>query len=371
MSRWSEVKSALVVCALAAGTLLTPTLSRSQTRPETDRRNTDIPQQFAGDYNRRLAELTKSLGQSPDASAAEYRVGANDLLEINVFEAQELNRKVRVSASGEISLPLLGTVQVGGMSAREVESALESRLHEYMKEPHVGVFVSTVESHPISVLGAVKKPGVFQVRGPKSVLEMLSLAEGLSDDAGDAVLVMRGAGLRSTANLGDSERPSVSGDAPKAEAQSDEPSVAPTVRVNLKNLLQSEDPRFNVTVYPGDIVKVIRAGLVYVVGEVKKPGGFPLKSDENMSVLKAIALAEGFTPTSKRSRARIIRPDLSTGQNQEIEINLAKVLAGKAPDPALRAADVVFVPNSNGKTVAYKGSEAAISTLISLFIWRW
>jgi polysaccharide export outer membrane protein len=240
------------------------------------------------------------------------------------------------------------------------------------------VFVTTMESHPVSVVGAVKKPVVFQVRGPKSVLEMISMAEGLADDAGEAVLVMRGAGLGSSSGdekqLQANDLAKTDRDTSASEANGSADELAgnqQTLRINLKSLMQSEDPQLNVPVYPGDIVKVVRAGVVYVVGEVKKPGGFVLKSDERMSVLKAIALAEGLTPTSAKSGARIIRSDLHGAQKEEIPINLGKILAGKAPDPTLSAADIVFVPNSTGKTATYKGSQAVISALVSLMIFRW
>src|SRR5262249_51133635 len=105
-------------------------------------------------------------------------------------------------------------------------------------------------------------------------------------------------------------------------------------------------------------------------GEVKRPGGFILKNDERMTVLKAIALAEGLTPTSAKGSARIIRSSPSDRQ-REVPLNLGKILAGKAPDPVLNAADIVFVPNSTGKSAAYKGSEAAISAVTSLLVFRW
>jgi len=318
------------------------------------------------DYNRRLEQLNQSLAaHPPSAEQAEYRIGSHDLLEINVFEAPDLNRSLRVSASGEISMPLLGAIQSTGLTARELEGAIEIKLHQYMKDPHVGVFVTTVESHPVSVVGAVKKPGVFQVRGTKTVLEMLSMAEGLSDDAGDQVLVMRGAGLQ----FGSDSTRDPSNSNPDSAEQAN-PTGNDTVKINLKDLLESGDQRYNVPVYPGDIVKVTRGGIVYVIGEVKKPGGFVLKSDQNMSVLKAIALAEGLTSTSAKSRTKIIRTDEHSGKRVEFPIDLGKVLAGKAPDTPLKPADIVFVPNSSGKTVLYKGTEAAVATASGLAIWR-
>ena len=149
------------------------------------------------EYNRRLNNLRQDLSSDSGVlSAEEYRIGANDILDITVFDAPELNRSVRVTSGGEISLPLLGPLRAAGLTARELELSLEVRLRrEFMKDPHVGVFVSTVESHPISVVGAVRKPGVFQVRGPRSLLEMISMADGVTDDAGDKVLIERGAGL--------------------------------------------------------------------------------------------------------------------------------------------------------------------------------
>jgi polysaccharide export outer membrane protein len=314
------------------------------------------------EFNRRLDHLRKSLADAtPQAGADEYRIGAHDLLEINVFEAPELNRSVRVAAAGEISMPLAGAVQAAGLTARELEAALESRLRAYMKNPRVGVFVSAIESHPVSVVGAVKKPGVFQVRGPKSVLEMLSLAEGLADDAGDTVLVMRGAGLRFATDS--------AGDSPASSAAADE-NAPGTVRVNLRELLESADPRSNVPVYPGDIVKVTRAGIVYVVGDVKKPGGFVMRSDEKISVLKAVALAEGLTPTSSKSKTKIIRTN-AAGEREEIPIDLDHILAGKSQDPVLKPADIVFIPHSTGKAAMFRGTEAAFSAITGILIFRW
>jgi polysaccharide export outer membrane protein len=376
-----EKRLTFFAALLVACLLLCPAVSYSQTvQDEHNRIGNPVQGETTDDYNRRLQQLNQSLATPPaDSEQGEYRIGAHDLLEINVFEAPDLNRSLRVSAGGEISMPLLGTVQSSGLTARELEGTLEVKLLQYMKDPHVGVFVTTVESHPVSVVGAVKKPGVFQIRGTKTVLEMLSMAEGLSDDAGDEVLVMRGAGLQFGS---DSTRSSANPDvapspAPQPAAQDPPNAATPvnlpgneTVKINLKDLLESGDQRYNVPVYPGDIVKVTRGGIIYVIGDVKKPGGFVLKTDQNMSVLKAIALAEGLNSTSAKSRTKIIRTDEHSGKRTEVPIDLGKVLAGKAPDTPLRPADIVFVPNSSGKTVLYKGTEAAVATASGLAIWR-
>jgi polysaccharide export outer membrane protein len=327
------------------------------------------------DYNQRLGQLKQSLpGPVANSAAEDYRIGPQDLLEISVFEAPELNRAVRVSASGEISLALVGTVQASGLTPKALEFVLQELLRRsYMKDPHVSVFMKEMQSHPVSVFGAVKKPGVFQIDGPKSLVEILSMAEGLAEDAGDTVIVMRGAGLPGAAQSALDDPPveskpqnSAAGISPATQKNTD----GNAVETNLKNLLESGDPRYNVIVYPGDLVKVARAGVVYVEGGVKKPGGFMLKTNENISVLQALALAEGLTRTAAGSHARIIRTDETTGTRTEIPIDLDKILAGGIKDPLLHPRDIVFVPNSTGKSVFYGSTQAAVS-IGSAAVYRW
>jgi polysaccharide biosynthesis/export protein len=281
---------------------------------------------------------------------------------------------VRVSASGEISIPLVGAVQASGLTPKALEFVLQELLRRtYMKDPHVSVFMKEMQSHPVSVFGAVKKTGVFQIDGPKSLVEVLSMAEGLAEDAGDTVIVMRGAALSGGQEPApNSSSPEAKQSAPAASdsRSSGDPTGSATVESSLKNLLESGDPRYNVTVYPGDVVKVARAGVVYVEGDVKKPGGFMLKTNENISVLQAVALAEGLTRTASGSHARIIRTNEATGARTEIPIDLNKILAGGLTDAMLRPNDIVFVPNSTGKSVFYGSTQAAVS-VGSAAVYRW
>src|SRR6266704_3186473 len=376
--------SALVVGELClSGNCLGASARRDSTQnkqeaPWTRQETTDDPSksppnlQTTQEWNHRLKELLDSNRTAPATGPQDYRIGFDDVLDISVFEAQELNRQVRVSSAGEISLPLLESVRVAGLTPRELELVLEELLRRtYMKDPHVSVFVREMQSHPVSVLGAVRKPGVFQVRGSKTLLEILSLAEGLADDAGETAIIMRGAGLQSN----------VSRDAEMAafakENTSEENTTGPhpakngfstenIVQVNLKDLLDSSDVHQNPIVNPGDIVKVLRAGIVYVVGEVQRPGGFVMKSNEKISVLQAIALSGGLTRTASRAGTRIIRTDVQNGKREEAPIDLARILSGKAPDPMLEARDIVFVPNSAAKTTLSRGVEAAAQTLTGL-----
>jgi polysaccharide export outer membrane protein len=336
------------------------------------------------EFNQRLEESRKALSLPlPETTEDESRIGPDDLLQITVFEAPDLNRTLRVDAKGEISLQLLGSVRAGGLTPRQLELVLEELLRRtYMRDPHVGVFVQELQSHPVSVVGAVKRPGVFQIRGTKTVLELLSMAEGLADDAGDTVVVMRGASTSGPSRIDNAEQISqkagtvstAPGDAALASGPGGLPSTQrqpEIVEVNLKSLLESDNPAFNIPVHPGDIVKVARAGIVYVVGEVKKPGGFVLRSNENITVLQALALAEGLTRTSLKSQARIIRTDPSTNKRTEIPIDLGKILTSKAPDPLLQQKDIIFVPDSSAKSAFYRGAEAVVSTAMGVAIYRW
>src|SRR6516164_9989515 len=193
-NRWRGIPVLIVLVALGL-----PAPLAAQTTPNHESSSSFSPS-FRGDttqdYNNRLAQLareTKAPGLN--SSPGDYQIGPEDLLEISVLEAPDLNRTVRVSDEGAISLALLGPVQAAGLSARQLQAVLEDRLRQtYMKDPQVSVFVQEMRSHPVSVFGAVEKPGVYQIRFPKPLIEVLSMAEGLATDAGDTVIVQRHSG---------------------------------------------------------------------------------------------------------------------------------------------------------------------------------
>jgi polysaccharide export outer membrane protein len=393
----------ILLAALAAAWFTAPMLAQSVDLPAQSDPSAVPYQHTTDDYNLRLDKLNRELSkQSPsstvDGLSVDYRIGADDQLDISVLEAVELDRAPRVSAGGEISLAMVGTIRAAGLTTRELEIVIEELLREhYIKDPHVSVQVRDMQSHPVVVFGAVKKPGVFQIRGPKTVVELISMAEGLDVDAGDTVIVEHHNGAAPptvTTAVGllnpPPSVPEISSDEPTSPVEHAElvvQVIAPPARttelaansatnpgdvvvIDLKKLLSTGDPRLNVLVYPGDVVKVPRADLVYVVGEVAKPGGFEIKTNENVSVLQAIALAQGLTHTSSSAHSRIIRTDPATGTRQEIPIDIDKILVGKAPDPVLEPRDIVFVPNSMGRTAFYRGLEAAISIGSGVAIYR-
>jgi len=339
------------------------------------------------DNNQKIAQLAaESKASDPSSLGSDYQIGPEDLLEISVLEAPDLNRTVRVSDDGTISLALLGSLQAAGMSTRELQADLQERLRRrYMKDPQVSVFVQEMRSHPVSVFGAVEKPGVYQIRYAKPLIEILSMAQGLANDAGDTVIVVRHqsaapapalASLSGSGSMLTTDHPAgiaIPSPDPTGMAIS-EPSGTESIAINLKDLLDSGNPRSNVLVYPGDLVKVARAGIVYVVGQVHKPGGFVLKTNENVSVLQAIALSEGLTPNAKGKEARIFVRSGPNEQPQEVAINLDKIMAGKSPAPMLKPDDVLFIPNSAGKETLHvleQSTAGIVGALGGAAIYRW
>ena len=271
----------------------------------------------------------------------EYRIGVNDVLAVAVMQAPELSATVRVSQRGEISLPLLGSVSVAGSTLPELEQTLEQRLGEkYIREPEVTVQATDVQSQAVSVVGAVKKPGVVQVRGVRTLLEVLSLAGGLADEAGDTVFVVRQGATGFAASAG----------------------VKP-VEIPLKSLMTSLDPQLNVAVQPGDLVNVQSAAIVYVVGAVRKPGAFVVRGNDRLTVLRALALGEGLAPTAAQGAAVVLRTD-EGGERTEIGVDLGGVLKGKVPDIPLEAHDVLFIPTSGSK-VATRATLEVLTRLVT------
>jgi polysaccharide biosynthesis/export protein len=341
------------------------------------------------DYNQRIAETVRRTdGTGASSPIGDYQIGPEDLLEISVLDAPDLSRTVRVSDDGAISLPLLGSIDAAGLSTRELEAVLKDLLKRtYMKDPQVSVFVQEMRSHSVSVFGAVEKPGVYQIRDAKTLIEILSMAQGLANDAGDTVIIVRRGGdsadaarpillnARPTGPIGTPSKDDATSETNPPSQGTGGPSASNSMTINLKDLLDSSNPHSNVLVYPGDAVKVTRAGIVYVVGEVHKPGGFVLKTNENVSVLQAVALAEGTTPTSNTKQARIILAGGGDGSRPEIPINLDKILAGQAPDPLLKPDDVLFIPNSSGKAVLHglaQSSTAIVAAVSGAAVYsRW
>lgn len=277
----------------------------------------------------------------PGGRDAEYRVGPGDTLEVAVFEVEELGRSATISADGRIRLPLIGPVEVGGKTPQEIEGEISSLYADgYLNDPQVTVSVVDFRSQPVSVLGAVREPGVYQLLGRRRLSDVLALAGGLSEEVGGTIRISR--------NAAGEQR---------------------EIEVSVSNLLSLHPaPEDDPYVEPHDSIQISKAGVVYVLGAVGKPGGFPIREQEPMTALRAISLAEGTEGVAARKRARIIRR--RDGEEQEMPIRLDRILAGKALDPELEPNDIVYLPDSKLKKSLNRGSEAIIQMATGLVIWR-
>ncbi len=283
------------------------------------------------------------------------------MLNIQVFDVPELSREVRVAESGYISLPLIPErVRAGGMTSFQLEQKLAELLQTngLVAHPQVSVFVREARSQPITVIGAVKNPMVYQAVRQTTLLEVLSQAGGITDDAGSTVIITRGG----------QAKPSPGG---SGEDGSDAGARPMTITINLNDLLESGDPKYNILLTGGDVVSVPRAGVVYVLGAVERPGGFVLQSDrEQMSTLKVLALAGGLRPTAKPRQAVILRRDPNATQKQELAVDLNKIMARKSEDIQLLPNDILYVPDSAGKRALRRAGEAAISISSGVALFR-
>jgi polysaccharide export outer membrane protein len=329
------------------------------------------------------------------AGKGDYLLSSGDLVGVEVFDVPELTRDVRVSDSGYISIPLLPTkVRASGLTALQLQEKLAELLlaNGLVSHPQVTITVKEQHGEPITVIGAVKSPMVVQALHPMTLLEVLSRAGGIADDAGGEILITRGAHPANSAipaadETAETEVPpqatpaSESAAEPKADAAaqlSPDPSPSPdtllseqlTLRVSLNDLLETGDPKYNVMLNGGDVVSVPRAGVVYAVGGVQHPGGFVMASDhQQLTVLKLLSLSGGLMPVAKARDAVIIRqsPD---SQQQQVPVNLEQILARKAKDPVLQQSDILFVPISGSKQTMGRVAQAAMALATGVAIVR-
>jgi len=245
----------------------------------------------------------------------EYRIGSKDLIEIKVYELPELNQTVRVAEDGTVSLAVIGKVEVSGLTAQELEKKLATILDQkYTKGAHVTVIIR--EHQKIAVLGAVGKPGLYEMAGPTTLLQILSEAGGLTPQAGKEVHVLR---LRES---GEKER----------------------IVLNLDDLMRKGNDS-NIMLQPKDeiIVPFDQTLTVYVYGEVKNPGAIQFLESKKITLLRAVAQAGGLTEWANAVQVLVKRRDPQTGKEKNLWYNLKKIIDGKRPDVFLQDGDVVVV----------------------------
>jgi polysaccharide biosynthesis/export protein len=270
-------------------------------------------------------------------SAPAMRLDSGDLLEVATFDTPELSGKFRVDSRGEIWLPIGGAVKLKGLTAEQAAAAIQRlyRDRDILKNPHVRVLVLEYATQGVSVLGEVKTPGIYPLAGRHGVLDFISMAGGLTTNASKSV------GITHRAPPWD------------------------TLTVNLASA-HGDELQNDVEVQPGDRIVVLRAGVVYVMGDVGKPGGYLIEGKQTMTVIQALALAQGVNRTAK-ANGSLIR-NLSGGRI-ETQLALNKILANQLPDPKLQDGDIVYVPVSGAKEWTSKGVSAALQMAVGMVIY--
>jgi polysaccharide export outer membrane protein len=272
-------------------------------------------------------------------TAEPVNLAPGDLLEISVFDSLELTTHTRVTSQGVISFPLLGKLQVGGLTPQEAQNLIREQLvkGDFVKDPQVAVFVAEYANQAVYVLGEVSKPGAYPLVGGHRLFELISAAGGFSARAGKTITITRQASF----------------DSPQVIRFSRQPNLAVD----------------NVEIGARDTINVGQAGVVYVVGNVLHPGGFLLDGDQQLSVIQALALAAGTKPGTAMKSARIVRTTPQGRQNIAVDLN--KLLASKSPDLFLQDQDILYVPNSALRSGVNRGIDAAVQATVGAAIYRW
>jgi polysaccharide biosynthesis/export protein len=286
----------------------------------------------------------------PSGGDGDLPVGPGDLIEVSVFEVEELSKlKLRIPARGMISLPLIGQVQAAGRTATELEDEIRTKLQQkYMHDPQVSVFVHEHNSQRVSVMGAVRRGGVITLNRQLRLADALATAEGLADDAHHVVYVIRQVPAGTVSQLRASAAGGPGATSPPATSRPADAKEEVMTPIDLSQLADGRD-ELNVSLRPGDVIHVPRAGSFYVGGSVERPGSFLLK--EKTTLQQAILAAGGVKNVADWTDIRLYRQTPS-GQVDVTTVDLNVVEEGQAP-PELRRDDVVIVGKHAGKAVFY------------------
>ena len=265
-------------------------------------------------------------------------IGTGDMLDVSIYGVPDFHQETRVNESGDIDLPLIGEVRVGGATIDEAQDTIAKSLVDggYFRDPHVMLVIKESTSDGVSIMGEVTKPGVYPMIGTRRLYDLISEAGGFTARAGKLVTI----------------------------THRDQPN-------NANKIMISEDPaksiESNVEIDPGDTILVSKAGIVYVVGDVQRPGGFVMENNEHMTVLEALALAQGTNHTAALNAARILRRT-PTGPT-EVKIPLKQMMAAKANDMDLKPEDILFVPGSAAKGALTRGMESVFQVATSMAVY--
>jgi polysaccharide biosynthesis/export protein len=282
-----------------------------------------------------------------------YLIGPGDRIAISALHADEINGAYMIDEVGDISTQLLGRVHVIGLSTKQVEGQLVELLSRLVQKPQVAVSIAEFGSRPVSVLGAVNRPGVYQMKGRTTLLEVLSIAGGLRTDAGSRITIER-------------RRNPPGAEGAEAEAAG----AGGETEVTMLQLSDPQSPARRFVIRAHDTVVVGRGQSVYVLGEVERPGSYPVNESQKLPMLEAISLAGGVKRTGQPDKAKILRPGTSgTEQRTQVPVNLASILKGKSDDAGLLPNDILYVPAHGTKQLAVRVAETAVQVGTQVLTW--
>lgn len=265
------------------------------------------------------AEAQENVLAAREYFIREYVIGPRDLLEIKVFELPEFDQTVRVSENGTITLPLIGNVQVSGLTKEKLEKKLAELLDKYVKNAQVSVFIKEYQSSRVAIIGAVEKPGMYELVGRQTLLQMISQAGGFKENAANEIYVLREGQDGNTASIA----------------------------IDLEDLLLNGNQKLNIPIQPNDVINVPvdRLITIYVFGEVRNPGAIQVKMSKKITLLQAIAQAGGLSENASKRGVIVKRKDKS-GKEINMQVNLNDIIKGKKKDIPLQEGDVVIVKES-------------------------
>ena len=291
---------------------------------------------------------SQETAQETQKRAYEPVIGPQDSITIVALDCDEVSKTWRVSSSGDLNLPLVGTIKATGLSAEQLKEILVERLKKYLIAPQVTVFVSELRSKPVMVTGAVEKPGLYQLEGDQTLFEVMLLAGG-PKNAGPTLNIKRNADLEPIQLAG-----------VKQTREGD----STTIELNLAEVMSGRGGQARVAIFPHDIISVSpipAQRFVHISGEVARPGSVELVSQDAVSLMKVLAVAGGMTPNAKPSQTMIMHIDPDGIQTATAFVDLKQIMTGKARDLELTPGDVVIVPTSGVKSVLRATGSSAIN----------
>ena len=275
-----------------------------------------------------------------------YTLGPGDQIVIRVPDFEEIdNKTVPIDLKGTVNLPEVGRIQASGLTTEQLEAVITEHLKRYLVKPDVSVYLTEMRSQPVSILGQVQSPGVHQLQGQKNLFEVLSLAGGLRQEAGNVINITRRIEW---------------GPIPLPGAANDSTGQYSVASVDVKSVMNASNPAENILIKPNDVISVPKADTIYVIGAVHKPGAYVLGEYRSLSALQILALAEGPEKTADTKDARIMRVIPGSNDRAEIPVDLKTILSGKMPDVPLTADDILFVPVSKAKAAGYRTLDALV-----------